>query len=395
MGARAADPVPTAPRAEDRGPDLRLLLAWRNLAHDRVRFLVTLVGIVFSVVLMAVQSGLLVGFVVTIAGVVENTDADVWAVGRGVRSIDLPTPIPERRRYQILSLPGVAQVDPFIHAFAVLKRPDGGAESVVVVGFDTATGVGGPWNLVEGRAEDLVQPDAIVIDRLYKAKLGIARIGEVVEINGRRARVAGFTDGIRTFTQAPHVFTDIKTARHLVGLGEERLNYLLVRAAPGQDVSALRDAIRQRVPEIDAHTRADFARRSVLYWLVTTGAGFSLVISAALGLIVGIVVTAQTLYATTIDHLPEYATLRAMGAPARYLHGIILRQAAIAAGLGYAIGISIASLLVAGARDSSAAMLMPWTLAAVLGAATFAMCAGAALISIRKVLAIDPVSVFR
>jgi putative ABC transport system permease protein len=84
-----------------------------------------------------------------------------------------------------------------------------------------------------------------------------------------------------------------------------------------------------------------------------------------------------------------------MGAPARYLHGIILRQAAIAAGLGYAIGISIASLLVAGARDSSAAMLMPWTLAAVLGAATFAMCAGAALISIRKVLAIDPVSVFR
>ena len=395
MGARAADPVPTAPRAEDRGPDLRLLLAWRNLAHDRVRFLVTLVGIVFSVVLMAVQSGLLVGFVVTIAGVVDNTDADVWAVGRGVRSIDLPTPIPERRRYQILSLPGVAQVDPFIHAFAVLKRPDGGAESVVVVGFDTATGVGGPWNLVEGRAEDLVQPDAIVIDRLYKAKLGIARIGEVVEINGRRARVAGFTDGIRTFTQAPHVFTDNKTARHLVGLGEERLNYLLVRAAPGQDVSALRDAIRQRVPEIDAHTRADFARRSVLYWLVTTGAGFSLVISAALGLIVGIVVTAQTLYATTIDHLPEYATLRAMGAPARYLHGIILRQAAIAAGLGYAIGISIASLLVAGARDSSAAMLMPWTLAAVLGAATFAMCAGAALISIRKVLAIDPVSVFR
>ena len=386
----ARDPAPALPRS-----DLRLLIAWRNLAHDRIRFLVTLVGIVFSVVLMAVQSGLLVGFVVTIAGIVDNTDTDIWVVGRGVRSIDLPTAIPERRRYQILSLPGVAQADPFLHVFAVLKRPDGGSESVVVVGFDTATGTGGPWNLTEGRAEDLAAPDAIVVDRLYKAKLGIERIGQVVEINGRRARVAGFTQGIRTFTQAPHIFADIKTARHLAGFAEDRLNYLLVRATPGHDKAALRDAIRARVPEIDAWSRAEFARRSVLYWLVTTGAGFSLVISSALGLIVGVVVTAQTLYATTIDHLPEYATLRAMGAPARYLHGIILRQAAIAACLGYAIGISIAAVLVAGARESSAAMLMPWPLAAALGVATLAMCAGAALISIRKVLAIDPVSVFR
>jgi putative ABC transport system permease protein len=375
--------------------DLRLLIAWRNLAHDRIRFLVTLVGIVFSVVLMAVQSGLLTGFVVTIANIVENTAADIWVVGRGVRSVDLPTPIPERRRYQILSLPGVSTVDPLLHVFAILKRPDGGAESVVVVGFDTATGIGSPWNLVEGRVEDLLQPDAVIIDRLYRDKLGIERVGQVVEINGRRARVVGFTDGIRTFTQAPHVFADIKVARHLAGFAEDRLNYLLVRAAPGQDIAALRDAIRARVPEIDAHTRAEFARRSVLYWLVTTGAGFSLVISAALGLVVGIVVTAQTLYATTIDHLPEYATLRAMGAPARYLHGIILRQAAIAAVLGYAIGIAIAALVVAGARDSSAAMLMPWPLAAGLGVATVAMCAAAALISIRKVMTIDPVSVFR
>jgi putative ABC transport system permease protein len=390
MDARTA-PAPKS----DRGADLRLLIAWRNLAHDRIRFLVTLVGIVFSVVLMAVQSGLLVGFVVTIANVVDNTAADIWVVGRGVRSVDLPTAIPERRRYQILSLPGIATVDPLMHVFAILKRPDGGAESVVVVGFDTATGIGGPWDLIEGRAEDLQQPDAVILDRLYRDKLGIERVGQVVEINGRRARVVGFTDGIRTFTQAPHVFADIKTARHLAGFAEDRLNYLLVRAVPGQDHAALRDAIRARVPEIDAHSRAEFARRSVLYWLVTTGAGFSLVISAALGLVVGIVVTAQTLYATTIDHLPEYATMRAMGAPARYLYGIILRQAAIAAGLGYAIGIAIAGLVVASARDSSAAMLMPWPLAAALGVATVAMCAAAALISIRKVMAIDPVSVFR
>lgn len=374
---------------------LRAILAWRNLAHDKIRFLVTLVGIVFSVTLMAVQSGLLTGFVVTITSVVVNTQADVWVVGRGVRSVDLPTNMPERRRFQVMSIDGVAEAHPFMHVFSLMKRPDGGTESVVVVGFDTATGIGAPWAMVEGDPADLLAPDTIVIDRLYKAKLGVTHVGQTIEINGRRARVAGFTDGVRTFTQSPHVFTDIKNARHFAAYGEDRLNYVLVKVAPGHTPEAVRDAIRAKIPEIDAHTRAEFAKRSALYWLINTGAGFSLIISAVLGLIVGIVVTAQTLYATTMDRLPEYATMRAMGAPASYLYGIILRQAAIAATSGFGLGISIALFLVEGAKQGSAAILMPGWLAASLGAATLLMCALAAVISIRRVMKIDPVSVFR
>ncbi|MFM7346170.1 MAG: ABC transporter permease, partial [Tagaea sp.] len=188
---------------------------------------------------------------------------------------------------------------------------------------------------------------------------------------------------------------DIKTARHVTNLGETRQNYVLVRVAPGHDPARVRDAIRAKIPEVDAYTRAEFAKRSYLYWLITTGAGFSLIIAAALGLIVGIVVTAQTLYATTMDRLPEYATMRAMGAPASYLYGVILRQAAIAAAGGFGLGISIALFLVRGSKDGSAVILMPWELAAMLGAATFVMCASAALISIRRVMKIDPVSVFK
>jgi putative ABC transport system permease protein len=386
--------APAAPRQRF-AFGLRAILAWRNLAHDKIRFLVTLVGIVFSVTLMAVQTGLLTGFVVTITKIVTATEADVWVVGRGVRSVDLPTNIPERWRFQVLAVPGVAEAHPFTHVFAMYKRPDGGAESVAVVGFDTATGVGGPINLVEGDAADLRLPDAIVVDRLYKAKLGIAGIGHVAEINGKRARVVGFTDGIRTFTQSPHVFADIKTARHLLGYGEDRLNYVLVRVESGHSPEAVRDAIRAKIPEVDAHTRADFATRSAMYWLINTGAGFSLIISAVLGLVVGIVVTAQTLYATTMDRLPEYATMRAMGAPASYLYGIILRQAAVAAFFGYGLGISLALFVVEGAKQGSAAILMPWQLAMALGVATFVMCAAAAIISIRKVTTIDPVSVFK
>lgn len=134
-------------------PGLRDLLAWRNLAHDKVRFFVTLIGIVFSVTLMAVQTGLLTGFVTTISKIVDKTDADLWLVGRGVRSIDLPANIPERRRFQVLGVDGVAAADPFMHVFAQMKRPDGGAESVAVVGYDLATGRGGP-----GRSPRAISP---------------------------------------------------------------------------------------------------------------------------------------------------------------------------------------------------------------------------------------------
>lgn len=389
----ASQPTPVRPRPLRLG--LRAVLAWRNLAHDKVRFVVTLVGIVFSVTLMAIQSGLLLGFVVTISNIVDRTEADIWVVGRGVRSVDLPTAMPERRRFQVMSIDGVAEAQPYIHNFSLLKRPDGGAESVVVVGFDLASGIGRPWDVVEGRVEDLAIPDSAIIDRFYMPKLGVTHLGQVLEINEKRVRIVGFTEGIRTFTQSPHVFTDIKTARHLSNLGEERQNYVLVRVAPGHEPATVRDAIRAKIPEVDAYTRDEFAKRSYLYWLITTGAGFSLIIAAALGLIVGIVVTAQTLYATTMDRLPEYATMRAMGAPASYLYGIILRQAAIAAVCGFGLGISIALFLVQGSKSGSAVILMPWQLAALLGSATFIMCVSAAMISIRRVMKIDPVSVFK
>ncbi|MEJ0070373.1 MAG: ABC transporter permease [Pseudomonadota bacterium] len=118
-------------------------------------------------------------------------------------------------------------------------------------------------------------------------------------------------------------------------------------------------------------------------------------IAAALGLLVGIVVVAQTLYANTVDRLPEYATLRAMGASNRYLQAIIVRQAVISAGFGYAAGLGLALAVAYAARDGSAALLLPWQLAAGLGAVTVAMCIAASLISIRKVTTICPTSVFR
>src|SRR5579864_3529442 len=141
------------------------VIAWRNLAHDRIRFIVTLVGIAFSVVLMGVQGGLLVGSAQTAAGLVDHAGADFWVASRGVSNVDQTVPLPDRWRFKALEAPGVAAVGRLITRFADWRRPDGRSEIVIIVGFDVDEGMGGPWNIVAGSLDDLRRPDAIMIDR--------------------------------------------------------------------------------------------------------------------------------------------------------------------------------------------------------------------------------------
>jgi putative ABC transport system permease protein len=344
---------------------------------------------------MAVQSGLLVGFATTASSLIDHAGADVWIAARGTPNVDQAMPITERRRFQALAIPGVAAADKLLVQFAQWQRPDGASETVNLVGFDVDRRIGAPWNIVAGSIEALKAPDTIIIDVLYREKLGVQRLGDAVEINGHRARVVGFSEGIRAFTQSPYVFASFKTAQTYAGLAEDKTKFVLVSLAPGADAAAVQRALGERMPGVHSVTARDFSAATRTYWLFTTGAGMALVLAAALGLLVGVIVVAQTLYASTIDRLPEYATLRAMGASTRYLNAIIIRQALISAALGYAAGLAVAGAIVAAARNGSAALLLPWPLVTGLAAVTLAMCVAAALISMRKVTTVCPTSVFR
>ena len=211
------------------------LIAWRNLIHDPIRFIATLVGIVFSVVLIAVQSGMLLGFIETTAGLVRNSSADIWVTSRGTTNVDQATILNERVYYQTARLDGVETVSRHIVRFVGWQKPLGGTQMVIVVGFDPRSGLAGPWNIVEGSAESLLEPNTVMVDRLYAAKLGVSAIGDTVEIAGRRAIVAGFTKGVRTFTQAPYVFTCYNNALRYTDIQDGDASYMLVKARP--DVS--------------------------------------------------------------------------------------------------------------------------------------------------------------
>jgi putative ABC transport system permease protein len=233
------------------------------------------------------------------------------------------------------------------------------------------------------------------MDEIYKDKLGVSRAGELFEIRGHRARVVGFTHGIRSFTTSPYVFTTFKNAQDYASVDANQTIFILVKTAPGANINQVRQAILENVKDVAVFTSPEFSRATQIYWMFTTGAGVAVLLAAALGLIVGFVVVAQTIYATTMDHMKEFGTLKAMGAANSYVYKVIIEQAAISAVIGYVLGMIVSMLVVRASQSGGAAILLPWQMGVGMFFLTMAMCIGAALVSISKVTRIDPAMVFK
>jgi putative ABC transport system permease protein len=370
-------------------------LAWKNLFHDKVRLVVTLTGIVFALVLIIVQFGLFLGFTETSANIVERSGADLWISAPGIPHVNGGSPMPEKRRYKALSVPGVEKAERYALQFVNWKLPTGAQESVQIAGFELSGGMGGPWDLVAGSVDDLRAEDTVIIDELYARKLGVTSLGQTVEINGHRARVAGFTRGIRSFTTAPYVFTSFKNAQNYARLQHDETLFLLVRARAGEDVAVLKQRLLAAIPNVDVFTNAEIHAKTRDYWLFNTGAGVTTLMGSILGLLVGIVVVAQTIYAATVDHIREFGTLKAMGAKNRYIYRVIIEQAVLSAGMGYGVAITVGWFIVRNSERGEAAILMPPAVAAGIFGLAILMCVAASVISIRKATSIDPAMVFR
>jgi putative ABC transport system permease protein len=371
-----------------------LTLAFRNLFHDRVRLIVTLVGILFSIVLVAVQLGLYLGARKMIIGMIDHANAELWITAYGAKSFEEAGSLEGRERHIALSVPGVASVEPLVAAFNEWRKPDGGATLAVVVGTDLPEGGLRPWNMVEGEPRDLFQPDAVIVDRTYLDNLGVKGAGDTAQIESSRVRIVGLTEGIRSFTTAPYVFMPLSRARSVLGLSGNQTTFLLVKLAPGAEVETVRRAIADRLPGVEVLTTDTFRQRSLAHWLFSTGAGIALIGGALLGTLVGTVIVAQTLYSSTKDHLNEFATLRALGSSAGYIHRVILLQAALSAAIGYALGMAIALSIIEASQNTALPIIMTPALAVGLLVLTIFMCAISALAAIMKVTRIDPAMVF-
>ena len=365
-------------------------IALKTLFADRGKLLTALAGVVFSVVLVNVQGGLFVGLIRKVSLLVDNGQADIWVGHKKMHNVDFPRDIPRRWVHRVRSVPGVARAEPYILGFSDMTLPSGGFEGVLVVGVEPESLLGNSWNVVEGHPASVLEPDAIVIDRCDDAKLEQPQVGDLREIGGKRGRVAAKSCGITGFLVAPYVFTTYTRAADYLNKRPDVCSYMLVQLEAGADVDQVCRAIERRVPEIDAMPKEVYSRISIDFWMMRTGLGISFGASTLLGLVIGLVMVAQTLYAMVLDRLGEFGTLKAIGASERQIYSVLLKQALVMAVLGSVIGLALVAVIQRLFSTPRAPIVVPWWLS--LGACLLVLliCLISSLLPYLRIRKVDP-----
>jgi putative ABC transport system permease protein len=236
----------------------------------------------------------------------------------------------------------------------------------------------------------------MLLDDSATRRCGAFRIGERREMFGQRLEIVGRTRGALSFTTMPIAFTSFTVAQGLEpGQFGGRTAYILVKLAPGAVAGEVVEELRRRLPYNDVHLRADWARRTRDYWIVNTGLGFNMALTVLLGIIVGVTVVSQTLYAATLDHTREFGMLKAIGAENGHVQRLIALQACFAALAGFALGIVPVFVLRALARGVGLDLVLTVELALTVLVAAIVLCLAASLLTFRRITRIDPALVFR
>ena len=371
-------------------------LAWKILLHDKTRFLITVSGVGFAVTLVFVQVGLFRGLMENASLTIERIDADLWVTARNTPNVDFSNTFAETLVNRVRSVPGVARADNLIVWFGRVSLPSGANENAVIYALDDFRRWGLPWRLESGDPRDLRRGKYVILDDSATKRFGPFQVGDYREINGQRLKIIGRTREAKSFTTNPVAFMDYRVAQSLMRQElHNRTTYIVVKLVPGADAKAVAQEIGRRLPYNDVRSRGEWATKSESYWTDSTGLGLNMMMTVFLGCVVGVVVVAQTLYTSTMEHIKEFATVKAIGGTNRDIYAILGKQAAIAAVAGFALG----AVLAYGLRPVMAGIdlkliIAPQT-AAYVFVGTLVLCVGAAALSFRKVARLDPAIVFR
>jgi putative ABC transport system permease protein len=371
-------------------------LGLKTLLHDKVRFAITVSGVAFAVTLVLVQIGLFVGLLDNSTITIRKLDADLWVTSRNSPNLDFVHQFPEANLQRARTVPGVARADNLILSFMQVALPTGAEETTIVYAMEDFARWGLPWHVTEGRLDDLKRGSFVMIDESAKRRFGAFEVGDYREINGRRLKIVGKTREAKSFTTTPLTFMDLHLARELQPqLLEDKTSYIVVKLEPGANRESVKRELERRLPHNDVYTSGAWAERSRGYWITNTGIGFNAFLTVFLGCLVGVVVVAQTLYTSTMEHLREFGTVKAIGGSNLDIYRMLGKQASIAAVVGFVVGYVPAQLLKPVIAKAELKLIIAPELTAIVFAGTLALCLISALVSFRKVARIDPALVFR
>lgn len=377
---------------------MAVALARKSLLHDWRRFLPAIMSVGFSGILIIVQGALLLGIVGSNALPVTQSRADLWVGFPGTQSADLGRAIDAGISAELLVDPRVRRVEPFLMGTGDWRGSRGGGVSVTLIGIEPRPDALGLARSVPPAERALLEePATILVDDGDLDKLATT-IGGTAEINGHRVRVVGTMQGMRAMGGV-NIVASLATARMLdrtLAAPDTVTYYLAGLWAPHQAKAARTRLSRPETRgRFEIWTAGDLAGRSVRYWLLESGAGIGFVFATIIALLVGTLITSQTLMAAVAASIPQYATLRAIGVPFPKLRLIVVEQSGWVGAIGLVLGL-VGSLLAAGLAQLNG---IPFALGpgimALSGALVLAVALLAGVLALRRLRYADPAALLR
>jgi len=313
-------------------------------------------------------------------------------------------------------------------------------ESVILIGVDDSSMIGAPrggpmvgdgpkGRMWVGRLEDLRRPESIIIDRVglrklfpgchleepftnppeaddaYVARLrAFLRSAPEIEMNDRRAVIVGVCEATRTFQSSPVVYTLYSRAKRFMPMERKMLTFILAQTAEDEHGAKIPPAtVAERIRRqtgLGAWSSENFMYRTIKYYLIYTGIPINFGITVFLGFLVGTAIAGQTFYNFTIENIKQFGSLKAMGTSNGRIVAMILLQAAVVGALGYGIGVGASALFGLRTLDrwgnpTELAYFTPWQLLPISAAAILFICVLASLVSVQRVVRLEPAVVFR
>jgi putative ABC transport system permease protein len=379
-----------------------LPLAWLQLARDKVRLVVAVVGVTFAVVLMLMQFGFQAALYNSAVRFHSHLDGELFLISPQSAYLVTMKSFSRRRLYQALGVPGVASVSSVYTMLPLWKNPEtGSTRSIFVVGFDPDRSV---LNLpeVKRNAEKLKTPDTVLFDSASRPEFGpIAEqvaAGKTVtaEVDNRKVTVTGLFELGTSFGIDGTLITSDLNFRRMRNRDEGAIDIGVLKLEPGADVERIRRRLASILPgDVQVLDKRQFMDREIDYWATVTPIGFVFAFGAIMGFIVGTIIVYQVLFADVADHLSEYATLKAIGYADAFIASVVLFEAVILSFAGFVPGVLITLRLY---RITENATHLPMRMTLQLGlfvlALTVVMCAISGLIAVRKVRSADPADIF-
>ncbi len=366
------------------------LLARRNLAVNRVRFLVSVGGVALALSLTLALDAIYSGVADQLTGYIDRAGADVWVSQAGVRNLHMVASwLPDTVTDEVQAVTGVADATPILYSTDTIAAGDERAVAYVI-GLPADASMGGPWDIIEG--SNRAGPGEVIVDRGFAARAGVS-IGDTVTVLGREARIAGLSEGTASLVNSV-AFVSFDDFRALRGEAPV-VSFVLVKVSPGSSSEAVAAEIERRVPDVTAQSRARISAEERR--LVMDMSADVISIMNAIGFIVGLAVVALTMYIAILSRRREYGALKALGARNRFLYRVVLGQAFLSVTLGFVVGLTFTFVLSLIVAQTSLGLGMAITGGSLAKVALFAavIASLAAILPVRQVAGIDPAVVFR